>query len=75
MESGRKSVVELLYRNSQHVKAVGCFHGGVPSMILDRIPNATLYEGKVSTPGLHKGILNFPCLLVPLIFTKHKTIS
>ena len=68
-------MVELLYRNSQRVKAVGCFHGGAPSMILDRIPNATLSEGTVSTPGLHKGILNFPCLLVLLISIKPKTIS
>ena len=75
MESGRKSVVELLYRNSQRVKDVGCFHGGAPSMIFDRISNATLSEGKVSTPGLQKEILNFQCLLVLLICTKQKTIS
>ena len=44
------------------------------SLMFDMILNATLSEEKVSTFGLHKGILNSSCLLILLIHTKHKTI-
>ena len=44
--SSRTSAVELFFRNSQRVKAVGYFYRGAPSCIFDRIfdriLNATL---------------------------------
>ena len=49
--------MELFCGNSLHVKAVGCFRRGVPSLILDRILNVTLSEGKVSTTGVTQGNL------------------
>ena len=70
MESGRKSVVELFCRHSQRVKAVGCFCGGAPSLIFDRIVNATLSE-KVSTTGVTQG--NLELLLPPSSFDSHET--
>ena len=42
-------MVGLFCGNSQLVKPVGCFRGGVVSSMFDRIQNATLSEEKVST--------------------------
>ena len=53
------------------VKAVGYFWMGAPSLVFGGILNATLSE-KASTTGVHKTILNSPCLLILLIHTKHK---
>ena len=47
-------------RNSQRVKAVGCFCGGAVSMMFDKILNATLSEEKVSTTRVTKGNLELP---------------
>ena len=70
LEPDRKSMVGLFWKNSYRVKAVGCFRGGAPSLIFDRILNATLSEEGVSTTGF-----NSHCLLILLIHTKHKTIK
>ena len=53
------------------VKAVGYFWMGAPSLVFGGILNATLSK-KASTTGVHKTILNSPCLLILLIHTKHK---
>ena len=55
-------MVDLFFGNSQRVKAVGCFHRGTPSLMLNRILNATLSEGKVSTAGVTRGNLELPLL-------------
>ena len=52
LESGWKSVVGLFFKNSQRVKAVGCFRGRAPSLMFDGILNATLSEEKVCTNGV-----------------------
>ena len=43
--------------NSLHVKVVGCFRRGVPSLMFDGILNVTLSEEKVSTTGVTQGNL------------------
>ena len=55
MESGRESVVGIFCGNSQRVKAVGCFRVGAPSLMFDKILNATLSEKKLSTTGVTQG--------------------
>ena len=55
----------LFSRNSQRVKAVGCFRGGAMSLMFDRILNATLSEEKVSIFGVTQGNLK---LLLPTDF-------
>ena len=82
LESDRPSVIELFCGNSQRVKAVGCFPWRAPSCLFDRILNTTWpnkllqLEGFLRRGfpplGLHKGILDSPCLLILLIYTKHK---
>ena len=61
----------LFSRNSQRVKAVGCFRGGAMSLMFDRILNATLSEEKFSIFGVTQGNLK---LLLPTDSLKHKTI-
>ena len=41
--------LEHFCRNSQRVKAVGCFSRGAPALMFDEVLNATLSEEKVST--------------------------
>ena len=69
-DSSRKSVVGLFCGSSQRVKATGCFRGGAPLLMFDRILNATLSEEGVSATGI-----NSQCLQILLIHTKHKTIK
>ena len=49
--------MELFCGNSLHVKAVGCFRRGVPSLMFDGILNVTLSMEKVSTTGVTQGNL------------------
>ena len=51
--------------NSQHVKHVGCFRRGAPSLMFDGILNVTLSE-EASTTGVTEGNLEPPCLLISL---------
>ena len=53
-------MVGLFSENSQRVKAVGCFRGGVVSLMFDRSQNATLSEEKVSTTRVTEGNLELP---------------
>ena len=53
-------MVEPFSGNSQRVKAVGCFRGGVVSLMFDRIQNATLSEEKVFTTRVTEGNLELP---------------
>ena len=53
-------MVGLFCRNSQRVKAVGCFRGGAVSFTFDRILNATLSEENVSTTRVTQGNLESP---------------
>ena len=69
-------------RNSRCIKVVGYFCRRAPSWMFDRILDATLSHNLLwlaeclrrSFPslGLHKGILDSPCFLILLIYTKHK---
>ena len=72
--------------NSQRVKTVGYLRRRAPSCIFDsmfdRIINATLPNNLLQLEGLRrsfpplelpKGILDSPCLLIPLIYTNNKT--
>ena len=54
----------------QRVGAVGCFCGGALLLMFDRILKATQSEEGISTTGV-----NFLCLQILLIQTKHKTIK
>ena len=63
-------VVGLFCGSSQHVVDIGCFCGGAPSLMFNRILNATLFEEGVCATGV-----NSPCLKILLIHTKHKTIK
>ena len=72
LESGRKSVVELFCGNNLHVKAVGCFRKGTPSLMFDGVLDVTPCLRRFPPLGLHRGILNSSCLLILLIHTKHK---
>ena len=47
-------------RNSQLVKAVGCFRGGAVSLMFDRMLNETVSEEKVSTTRVTEGNLELP---------------
>ena len=81
-KSNQTIAVEFFCGNSQRLSAVGYFYRRAPSQMFDRILNATLFnnllqlaEGlRKSFPslGLDKGILDSPCLLILLIYTKHK---
>ena len=62
LESVQRSVVQLFCGNSLHVKALGCFHSGAPSLMFDRIQNETLSE-EVSNTGVTQG--NHELLLHP----------
>ena len=53
-------MVGSFYGNSQRVKAVGCFRGGVVSLMTDRILDTTVFEEKVSTTGFTRGNLELP---------------
>ena len=53
-------MVGPFYGNSQRGKAVGCFRGGVVSLMIDRILNTTVFEEKVSTTGFTQGNLELP---------------
>ena len=55
-----KSVVELFCGYSQRVKVVGHFRRRTPSLMFDRILNATLSEEKVSTTVVTQGNIEFP---------------
>ena len=44
--------MEIFWGNSLHVKAIGCFCRGAPSLMFDGILNVTLSEEKVSTTGV-----------------------
>ena len=46
--------------NSQRVKGFGCFRGRAPSLMFDRILNATLSEEKVSTTKVTQRDLELP---------------
>ena len=75
LKSSQKCVVELFCKNSQHVKVITCACRGAPLLMFERILNATLSEGEVSTTGVTQESLDSPCLLIFLIHTKHtKTI-
>ena len=63
--------MELFCRNGQRVKAVGCFRRGAPSLMFDRILNATLSEEKVSASGVTQG--NLELLLPPNSPDSHQT--
>ena len=52
-------------------KTVGCFCWGAPLLMFYGVLNTTR---RFPPLGLHKRILNSPCLLILLIYTKHKTI-
>ena len=54
---------------------VGYFRRRAPLWMFDSVLNETLPNKEVKLPslGLYKGILDFPCLLILLIFTKHKS--
>ena len=83
LESSRAAAVELFCGNSQRLQAVGYFRRRVPSWMFDKILNATQSNNllqlakclRTNFPslGLHKGILDSPCLLILLIYTKHKS--
>ena len=57
--------------NSQRVKTVGCFHRGAPSLMFDRVLNATLSEEKVSFTGVTQG--NVELLLPSNSLDSHQT--
>ena len=59
LQSSQRSLVEPFCRNSQHVKAVGCFRRGTLSLMFDRILSATL-RWRFLPPELHRGILTPP---------------
>ena len=48
--------MEIFWGNSLHVKAIGCFCRGAPSLMFDGILNVTLSE-EVSTTGVTLGNL------------------
>ena len=58
-------------RNSQHIKAVGCFRKGAPSLMFDGILNASLPKKKISTTVVAQG--NFKLLLPPNSPDSHQT--
>ena len=77
MKSSRTFEVELFCGNSQSVKAVDYFRRRASSLIFDGILNATLSNSKrltrsFSPLGLRKGIADFSCLLILLIYTNNK---
>ena len=43
------------WRNSQHIKTIGCFRGGAPSLMFDEILSATLSKENISTIGDTQG--------------------
>ena len=51
---------------------VCCFSKGAPPLMFDGILNAMRCLRRFSSLGLHKEILNSPCLLILLIHTKEK---
>ena len=82
LESSQASVVVLFCGNSRRLQAVGYFRRRAPSWMSDTTLNEALSndllqlaEGlRRSFPslGIHKVILDSPCLLILLIYTKHK---
>ena len=63
-------VVELFCGNSLHVRAVGYFHRGAPSLMFDKVLNVTPSE-EVSTTGVTQG--NLKLLLHPNSSDSHQT--
>ena len=62
----------LRWSFSAETAYVGCFSRGAPSLMFDVILNAMLCLRRFPPLGLHKEILNSPCLLILLIHTRHK---
>ena len=62
--------MELFRGNIQHVKLVGCFCSGAPSLMFDGILNVTLSE-EVSTIGITQENLKLP--LPPVSLDSHQT--
>ena len=56
--------MEFFCGNSLRVKVVGCFRRGTPSLMVGRILNVTMFEGKVSTTGVTQ--TNLESLLDPI---------
>ena len=71
MEAGRRSAVEIFWRISILVKAIGCFCRGAPSLMFDGILSVTLSEKKVSTTGVTQG--NLKLLLRSNSLDSHQT--
>ena len=74
-------MVELFCRNSQRVIAVDFFCRRAPSWMFDRILNVTLSNNLLQfkglrksfpQPGLHKGVLDSPCLPILLVYNNQK---
>ena len=63
--------LEHFCRNSQRVKAVGCFSRGAPALMFDGVLNTTLSEEKVSTTVVTQGNLELP--LLPSSLDSHQT--
>ena len=75
--SSRTTAVELSCGNDQRVKAVGYFCKRAPLWILNAtLPNNLLQLEvdlkELSNTGVKQGNLGAPCLLILLIYTKHK---
>ena len=66
----KDSFTESKRKTWKRVKAVGCFCRGAPSLMFDRILNATLSD-KVSTTGVTQENLELP--LTPNSFDSHQT--
>ena len=62
--------MELFCGNSLHVRAVGYFHRGAPSLMFDKVLNVTPSE-EVSTTGVTQG--NLKLLLHPNSSDSHQT--